>query len=141
LRRACLCALSDSCHAVEVELWRCYRLELGRARARSRIIVPRAPAHTKPFPSLQKKSTGRFCGYLALHISGSTAPVTMDAILKRCRNCGKCSEHMDKCPICKTQFNLRWFVSDIERIRFRWFQNCQISSVAMPYYYILRITQ
>ena len=33
----------------------------------------------------------------------------MEPKLKRCRACGKCSEQMDKCPICKTQFKLRWF--------------------------------
>ena len=29
--------------------------------------------------------------------------------LKMCRACGKYSEQMDKCLICKTQFKLKWF--------------------------------
>ncbi len=33
----------------------------------------------------------------------------IEPILKRCRTCGKCSEQMDKCPICKDQFKLKWF--------------------------------
>eukprot|EP00291_Cryptomonas_curvata_P022079 CAMPEP_0172166444 /NCGR_PEP_ID=MMETSP1050-20130122/8984_1 /TAXON_ID=233186 /ORGANISM="Cryptomonas curvata, Strain CCAP979/52" /LENGTH=247 /DNA_ID=CAMNT_0012837053 /DNA_START=307 /DNA_END=1047 /DNA_ORIENTATION=- len=32
----------------------------------------------------------------------------MEPILKRCRACGKCSERMDKCPICNG-FKLKWY--------------------------------
>jgi hypothetical protein len=31
-----------------------------------------------------------------------------DSRLKRCRACGACSEKMDKCPICKDRFKLKW---------------------------------
>jgi RNA polymerase subunit RPABC4/transcription elongation factor Spt4 len=39
----------------------------------------------------------------------NTDMLAMEPVLKRCRACGKCSEHMDKCPVCKTQFKLKWF--------------------------------
>jgi hypothetical protein len=29
--------------------------------------------------------------------------------LKKCRTCGKCSDRMDKCKICKFQFQQNWF--------------------------------
>jgi hypothetical protein len=32
----------------------------------------------------------------------------MDPKLKRCRACGVCSEKMDKCPICKESYQLKW---------------------------------
>jgi hypothetical protein len=33
---------------------------------------------------------------------------TMDPRLKRCRACGACSEKMDKCPTCKSQYQIKW---------------------------------